>query len=198
MLKMEDQNDICGDYSDTLSSDEFDNMNISIYRTMEEQLSMFKDGEDRDFSYVQDMLASACDLPEHLEDWQVSSDVFLCLENKYSKLVLWSKSDRKLLFDLVNSILADMTIPDIGLCSKLMMKRWPEIDHGQLTEIVRQMVQKRSNCGHFFLEDVQPLPLDHGSEVELVGTKIAMMIHDDIMTDFIVGIMSQENLLVIS
>ena len=157
---------------------------------------MFKNEEDRDFSYVQDMLASVCDLPDHLEDWQVSSDVFLCLENKYNKLVLWSKSDRKLLFDLVNSILADMTIPDNGLHAKIMMKCWPEIDHGQLAENVWQMVQKRSNNGHFFLEDVQPLPLDHRSEVELAGMNIARMIHDDIIRDCIIEFMPQENYLV--
>ncbi|XP_066363356.1 uncharacterized protein [Miscanthus floridulus] len=196
MLKMEDQDDICEDYSGTLSSDEFDNMNISTYRAMEERLSMFTNEEDRDFSYVQDMLASVCDLPDHLEDWQVSSDVFLCLENKFNKLVLWSKSDRKLLFDLVNSILADMTIPDNGLHAKIMMKCWSEIDHGQLAENVWQMVQKQSNNGHFFLEDVQPLPLDDRSELELVGMNIARMIHDDIIRDCIIEFMSQENYLV--
>jgi len=195
MLKMEDQ-DLCEDYSGTLSSDEFGCMNISTYQAMEEQLSMFKDEEDRDFSYVQDMLGSVCNLPDHPEDWQVSSDVFLCLENKYGKLVLWSRSDRKLLFDFVNSILADMTIPDNGLHSKIMMKCWPEIDRAQLAENVWQMVQKRSNNGHFFLEDVQPLPLDHRSEVELVGMNIARMIHDDIIRDCIIEFLSQENYLV--
>ncbi|KAJ1261297.1 hypothetical protein BS78_09G017900 [Paspalum vaginatum] len=196
MLKMEGQDDICGDYPGTLSSDECNNMNVSMYQDTEEQLSMFKDEEDRDFSYVQDMLASAYDLPDHPEGWQVSTDVFLWLENKYSKLVLWSKSDRKLLFDLVNSILSDMTTPDNSLHSKIMMKCWPEIDHGQLAENVWQMVEKQSKYEQFVLEDVQPLPLDHRSELELVEMKIARMIHDDIIKDCIVEFMSQENYLV--
>ncbi|WVZ95912.1 hypothetical protein U9M48_041618 [Paspalum notatum var. saurae] len=196
MLKTEGQDDICGDYSGTLSSDECSNMNVSTYQDMEEQLSMFTDEGDRDFSYVQDMLASMYDLPDHPEDWQVSSDVFLWLENKYSKLVLWSKSDRKLLFDLVNSILADMTTSDNSLHSKIMMTCWPDIDHGQLAENVWQMVEKQSKYEQFVLEDVQPLPLDHRSELELVGMKIARMIHDDIIKDCIVEFMSQENYLV--
>lgn len=198
MLKMEGQDGICGDYSGTLSSDECSNMNVSMYQDMEEQLPMFKDEEDRDFSYVQDMLSSVCDLPHHPEDWQVSSDVFLWLESKYGKLVLWSKSDRKLLFDLVNSILVDMTMPDNSLHSKIMMNCWPEIHRGQLAENVWQMVQKLSNYPHFVLEGVQPLPLDHRSELELVGMKIARMIHDDVIEDSIIEFMSQENFLVTS
>ena len=47
---MEDQDGIYGDYSDTLSSTEFDNMNISTYWSMEEHVSLFNDEEDRDFS----------------------------------------------------------------------------------------------------------------------------------------------------
>ncbi|CAN6349526.1 unnamed protein product [Urochloa humidicola] len=197
ILKMEGPDDICGDYSDMVSTDEANNMNISTYQaTTEEQLPIFKNEEDRDLCYVQDMLASVCDLPDYPEGWQVGSDVFLCLENKYSKLLLWSKSDRKLLFDLVNSILADMTTPDNSLHSKIMMKCWPEIDCGQLAEDVWQMVQKQSNYEDFALEDVQPLPLDHRSELEVIGMKIARMIHDDIIKDSIVEFLFQENCLV--
>lgn len=194
MLKMEGQDDICGDYSDTLSTDECNNTNISTYEDTEEQLPIFKDEDDRDLCYVQDMLASMCDLPDYPEGWQVGSDVFLWLENKYSKLLLWSKSDRKLLFDLVNSTLADMTTSENSLHSKIMMKFCPEIDREQIAENIWQMVQKQSNYEHFVLEDVQPLPLDHRSEVEVIGMKIARMIHDDIIKDSIVELLLQENL----
>ncbi|KAG2624202.1 hypothetical protein PVAP13_3KG112300 [Panicum virgatum] len=196
MLKMEDQDGICGDYSDTQSTGECNNVDILTYQATEEQLPIFKDEEDRDLCYVQDMLASVCELPDYPEGWQVGSDVFLWLENKYSKLLLWSKSERKLLFDLVNSILADMTTPDNSLHSKVMMKYWPEIDHEQLAENVWQVVKKRSNYEHFALEDVEPLPLDHRSELEVTGMKIARMIHDDIIKDSIAEFMSQENYLV--
>ncbi|KAK8456730.1 hypothetical protein SEVIR_3G061400v4 [Setaria viridis] len=195
MLKMEGQDDICGDYSDTLSTGECNNINIATYQATEE-LPIFKNEEDRDLCYVQDMLASVCDLPDYLEGWQVDSDVFLLLENKYCKLLLWSQSDRKLLFDLVNSILADMTTPDNSLHSKIMMKCWPEINREQLAESVWQLVQKQSNYEQFALEDVQPLPLDHRSELEVIGMKIARMIHDDLIKGSIVEFLSQENYLV--
>ncbi|CAN6353547.1 unnamed protein product [Urochloa humidicola] len=196
ILKMEGQDDVCGDYSEMLSTDECNNMNILKYQaTTEEQLPIFKNEEDKDLCYVQDMLASVCDLPDYPEGWQVGSDVFLCLENKYSKLLLWSKSDRKLLFDLVNSILAEMTTPDNSLHSKIMMKCWPEIDRGQLAENVWHMVQKQSNYEDFAFEDVQPLPLDHCSELEVIGMKIGTMIHDDIINDSVMEFLFQEKYL---
>jgi len=58
------------------------------------------------------------------------------------------------------------------------------------------VVKKRSNYEHFALEDVEPLPLDHRSELEVTGMKIARMIHDDIIKDSIVEFLSQENYLV--
>nr|CAB3463707.1 unnamed protein product [Digitaria exilis] len=194
MLKMEGQDDIYGDYSDTLSTDECNSTNISTYQETEEQLPIFKDDEDRDLCYVQDMLASVCDLPDYPEGWQVGSDVFLWLENKYSKLLLWSKSDRRLLFDLVNSTLADMSALENSLHSKILMNCWPEIDREQLAENVWQMVRKQSKYEQFSLEDVQPLPLDHRSELEVIGMKITRMIHDDVIQDSIIEFLSRENL----
>ncbi|KAL6624822.1 hypothetical protein ACP70R_032143 [Stipagrostis hirtigluma subsp. patula] len=189
MLKMEDQDDTCGDYSDTLSGDECNTANIITYQTTEEQLPIFRDVEDRDFSYVHDMFVRACDFPEYTEDWQVSPDVFIGLENKYNKLLLWSKSDRKLLFDLVNSILADMTAPGSSFHSKIMQKCLPEMDCGQLAANVWQMVQKQSNCELFVWDNVQPLPLDHHSELELIKMEIVKMIHDDIIEDSVIELM---------
>ncbi|KAL6864684.1 hypothetical protein ACP4OV_015835 [Aristida adscensionis] len=189
MLKMEDQDDTCGDYSDTLSSDECNNINITRYQAMEEQLPIFKDEEDRDFSYVQDMFAGASDFPAYPEDWQVSSDVFIVLENKYSKLLLWSKSERKLLFDLVNSILADMTAPGSSFYSEIMKKCLAEMGCRHLVEHVWQMVRKRSNYEHFDWYSVQPLPLDYHSEVELIKMEIVKMIHDDIIEDSMIELM---------
>lgn len=192
MLKMDDQADNRGDDSDMFSSDECNNMDNSNYQVMEEQLMKFKDEEDRDFTYVQDILGTACDFPVYPEDWQVSSNVLLWLENKYSKLLLWSKSDRKLLFDLVNSILVDMTAPGSSLHSKIMMKCWPEMDRRMLAENVWQTVLMRRSHQHFSLDSVEALPLDHHSELEAIGTEIIEMIHDDILEEYVAEIIWQE------
>ncbi|XP_048564327.1 uncharacterized protein LOC125544658 [Triticum urartu] len=194
MLKMGDQVDTREDDSDAYSSDECDDTDISDYQVKEEQLPIFKDEEDRDCTYVQEMLGTACGFPVYPEQWQFSSDVFVWLENKYSKLLLWSKSDRKLLFDLVNSILADMTAPGSSLCSKIMMNSWPQMDWRKLAENVwRTAVFMRRSHQPFDLDSVEPLPLDHHPELEMFGADIAEMIRDDILEELVAELASHIN-----
>ncbi|GJM94396.1 hypothetical protein PR202_ga11036 [Eleusine coracana subsp. coracana] len=193
MLKTEDQDGTCGYYSDTFSSDECSSMKTSTCPVMEEQVPLFKDEEDRDFSYVQDMLDSVCDFPAYLADWQVSSNVFLWLENKYNKLLLWSKSDRRLLFDLVNSVIADMTAPNSNLHSKIMVNCLSEMDSAHLARFIWKMVQKQRYCEQVAWDGILPLPLDHHSELELIKMEVVKMIHDDIIKESIVEFVLKEN-----
>uniref|UniRef100_A0ACD5TYG3 Uncharacterized protein n=2 Tax=Avena sativa TaxID=4498 RepID=A0ACD5TYG3_AVESA len=191
MLKMDDQVDACRDDLDAFSSDEWNDTDISDCQVKEEQLPIFKDEDDRDCTFVQEMLGTACDSPFYPEEWQFSSDVFVWLENKYSKLLLWSRSDRKLLFDLVNSILADMTAPGSSLCSKIMMSSWPEIDWRKLAENVWQTaLLMRRSYQPFDLDSVQPLPLDHHPELGVFGTEIAEMIRDEVLEEFVAELVS--------
>ncbi|KAB8097847.1 hypothetical protein EE612_026694 [Oryza sativa] len=191
MLKMGDQDDTCGDDIYMLSSDECSDTDNLTYQLMEEQLPVFKDEYDRDFSYTNDILGSASDFLVYPEDWQVSPDVFVWLEDKYSKLLLWSKSDRRLLFDLINSILADMTAPGNSLCSNIMVKCWSEMDPRKLAENVWQTVLNRRNYEPFSLDCVEALPLDHHSEVEAIGAEIVKMLHDDILEESVAEFISQ-------
>ncbi|KAK1692213.1 hypothetical protein QYE76_008910 [Lolium multiflorum] len=186
MLKMGDQVDICGDDSDTFLSEECNDTDISDYQVKEEELPIFRDEEDRDCTFVQEMLGTACDSPVYPEEWQFSSDVFLWLENKYSKLLLWSRSDRKLLFDLVNSILADMTAPGSSLYSKMMMNSQPEMGWRKMAEKVWQTtLLMRRSYEPFDLDSVQPLPLDHQPELGVFGAEIAGMIHNDVLEELV-------------
>jgi hypothetical protein len=186
MLKMGDQVDACGDDSDAVSIEECNDIDISDYQVREEQLPIFRDEEDRDCTFVQEMLGTACDSPVYPEEWQFSSDVFLWLENKYSKLLLWSRSDRKLLFELVNSILADMTAPGSSLHSKMMMNSQPEIDWRKMAEKVWQTtLLMRRSYEPFDLDSVQPLPLDHQPELGVFGAEIAGMINDDVLEELV-------------
>lgn len=191
MLKMGDQDDTCGHDIYMLSSDECSDTDNLTYQLMEEQLPVFKDEYDRDFSYTNDILGSASDFLVYPEDWQVSPDVFVWLEDKYSKLLLWSKSDRRLLFDLINSILADMTAPGNSLCSNIMVKCWSEMDPRKLAENVWQTVLNRRNYEPFSLDCVEALPLDHHSEVEAIGAEIVKMLHDDILEESVAEFISQ-------
>ncbi|KAF0924076.1 hypothetical protein E2562_008403 [Oryza meyeriana var. granulata] len=190
MLKMDDHDDTCGDDIYMLSGDECSDTDILTYQVMEEQLPVFKDEDDRDFTYTNDILDAVSDFLLYPEDWQVSSNVFLWLEDKYSKLLLWSKSDRRLLFDLINSILADMTAVGNSLHSNIMMKCWSEMDPRKLAENVWQTVLKRRSHEPFSLDCVEALPLDYHSEVEAIGAEIVKMLHDDILEESVAELIS--------
>ncbi|KAK8919385.1 hypothetical protein KSP39_PZI021720 [Platanthera zijinensis] len=75
----------------------------------------FRDEEDRDYSYLLDMLIDSGIMKSeksgvfgacHLEEFPVGVDAFDRLEKKYKSVMSWSMSERKLLFDLVNSAVA--------------------------------------------------------------------------------------------
>uniref|UniRef100_J3M3E4 DUF4378 domain-containing protein n=1 Tax=Oryza brachyantha TaxID=4533 RepID=J3M3E4_ORYBR len=191
MLKMDGQDDTYGDDIYMLSGDECSDTDIFKHQVMEEQLPVFKDEDDRDFTYTNDMLAAASDFLFYPEDWQVSSNVFLWLENKYNKLLLWSKSDRRLLFDLINSILADMTSVGNNLQTNIMTKCWSEMDPRKLAENVWQTVLLRRSHEPFSFDCVEALPLDHHSEVEAIGADIVKMLHNYIVEESVAEFLSQ-------
>ncbi|KAG8084542.1 hypothetical protein GUJ93_ZPchr0010g7260 [Zizania palustris] len=193
MLKMDDQDDTCADDLYMFSSEDCNDMDILTYQAMDEQLPGFKDEDDRDFTYTNDMLGATFDLLIYPEDWQVSSNVFVWLEDKYGKLPLWLKSDRRLLFDLINSILADMTALGHSLHSNMMLKCWPEMDQRKLAEIVWQTVLQRRSHQPFSLDCIEALPLDHRSELEATETEIVEMMLDNILEESVAEFVSQQS-----
>ncbi|VAI01199.1 unnamed protein product [Triticum turgidum subsp. durum] len=90
----------------TISSDDG---NDSSYKSLE----AFQVEEDRDFSYLLDILISSGMIVS--TDWQllckswhsssfpVAPQVFERLESKYAKMTSWPKPERRLMFDLANS-----------------------------------------------------------------------------------------------
>ncbi|KAK1677640.1 hypothetical protein QYE76_038488 [Lolium multiflorum] len=92
----------------------------------------FWDEDERDFSYVVNML-NCLGIQSAEQDLLLDarcllrspacSDVYDNLEKKYSKLILWPQSERRLLFDLTNDILVD-TITCLTQCgSQGLMRR---------------------------------------------------------------------------
>jgi len=82
-----------------------------------EESQVFRDEEERDFSYVLDMLtglgihtANQDDLLEncYLLECPGGPDLYDELENKYSCLILWPPAERKLLFDITSAVLQDI------------------------------------------------------------------------------------------
>ncbi|XP_038980943.1 uncharacterized protein LOC103705996 [Phoenix dactylifera] len=168
-------------------------------------LQEFMDEEERDFSYLldilidsgvhaakQDRLFNSCYSPEH----PVGPGMFEKLEQKYNKLATWSRSERKLFFDLINSVLAEILAPCMDLhpwvqsnskigpmwgCEGLVEKAW------QMS--VKQ--RKELNVGNPEEKVLDFKWFELGDDVDIIGREIERMLKEDLLeelvSEFILG-----------
>ncbi|XP_008794407.2 uncharacterized protein LOC103710467 [Phoenix dactylifera] len=166
-------------------------------------LQAFRDDDDRDFSYLLDMLIESVvhgvnqgRLSDafYSPDFPVGPGVFDKLEKKYNALALWSRSERKLLFDFINSILVDLVAPCMDLHPWLVSNRCkPMWDREVLVERVWRMVaRKRKEIASNQEELVaEPRWLDTEENVDTIGRELEKMLTEDLLdelvSDFILG-----------
>ncbi|ONK61883.1 uncharacterized protein A4U43_C08F34560 [Asparagus officinalis] len=159
-----------------------------------QMLQIYENEEDRDYSYLLDIvtnlgldsLANTCCFLKHPEDL----DVFENLEEKYGVIVEWSKSERKLLFDVVSLILEDTLSPWTDEEPWLNPKRkfGPVWDHERLVEKVWQMVirlRNDSSAGKSEESILDPRWLDFRYELDTIGKEIEGMLKDDLLEELI-------------
>ncbi|KAM0930764.1 hypothetical protein ACQ4PT_000691 [Festuca glaucescens] len=158
----------------------------------------FMDEEERDFSYVLDML-TLLGIDAAYQDGQLDMycfseqpagpDLFEILENKYSGLILWQRSERMLLFDLTNAVIAEVMTSLVHHGSKGLLRRFSSRwDQEGFVEYVWQGVfqlRQEMDCNQ-----VDPLMMDlerHGSEdgIDLVGREIGTMVLESLVEETI-------------
>ncbi|XP_035818056.1 uncharacterized protein [Zea mays] len=157
----------------------------------------FRNTEERDFSYVFDMLAALGihaanedDLLDncYLLECSAGLDLYDDLEQKYDSLILWPVHERKLLFDITNAVLGDMITSVMNGCSKGLMARCsPGWNREEFAELVWQrVVQLRQEIE--FNQEALLLSVEWaGSEdgASLVGRDIGNMLQDDLVQEII-------------
>ncbi|KAK3147624.1 hypothetical protein QOZ80_3BG0284770 [Eleusine coracana subsp. coracana] len=157
----------------------------------------FRDEEERDFSYVLDMLTDlgihAADQDELLDNCYIvecytGPDLYDKLENKYRSLILWPQHERKLLFDITKNVLVDIITSLMQCGSKGMLRRWlPGWDQEEFAEMVWQrVVQLRQEME--FNQDWLSLDVEWvGSEdgVYLIGSDIGSELQEDLIEEII-------------
>jgi hypothetical protein len=161
----------------------------------------FRDEEERDFSYVLDMLTDlgihAANQDEllsncYLLESPVGPDLYDQLEDKYSSLILWPQPERKLLFDITNSVLVDI-ITSLMLCgSKGLLRRWsPGWKQEEFVEMVWQrVVHLRQEMG--FHEEGLSLGVEWvGSKdgAYMIGSDIGNALQEDLIDEIIADFM---------
>ncbi|KXG39653.1 uncharacterized protein LOC8081465 [Sorghum bicolor] len=163
---------------------------------MEESHS-FRNMEERDFSYVFDMLvALGIDAPNedelldncYLLECPAGLDLFDDLEKKYTSLILWPQHERKLLFDITNAVLGDMITSLMNSCSKGLKVRWsPGWNQEEFAELVWQRVVHVQQEIEFNQEALLLSVEWVGSEdgTNLVGCDIGSMLQDDLLEEIV-------------
>lgn len=166
-----------------------------------EILLAFEDEGDRDFSYLLDVLS---DLGVHEAEWDglsntfymreypVCSNAFDSLEKKYRNVKSWSRSERKLLFDLINLVLSEI-VEQIKIQHAWVKPRrliGPMCSHDCLVEKVWQMVVKYRKESENKLEEVLELKyLNLVEGVDIVGIEIESMLKDELLEELIFDLM---------
>lgn len=101
--------------------------------------------ESRDFSYMVDVLDESAfqdgDVEIRFEKWHSSEciasySIFETLEKKYGKQELWQKSERKLLFDRINSGMIEILRPriDIRVSPNLLQRKMRNMSRRDVIE----------------------------------------------------------------
>ncbi|PKU75770.1 uncharacterized protein LOC110105943 [Dendrobium catenatum] len=186
-LKQESANNYTEDLEVMISSDE--DAAAEPFPEYAGIIQSFRDEEERDYSYVLDILIdgdilkaeldglfSACHSPE----CPVSPNLFDKLEKKYISLDSWSRSDRKLLFDLTNSILADIIEPKARWQLKM-------VHDGLVEEVWQGVVKKMKEVEISSVENQTELRwADIGDDQELLGRQLENMLQEDLLDELLI------------
>ncbi|KAG6536634.1 hypothetical protein ZIOFF_001692 [Zingiber officinale] len=176
------------------SREESDLIPQSIY--LEED---FMDKEERDYTYLLDILFvsgihsskqnnlfNACHLPEY----PVNPTLFEKLEKKFGKLVSWSKSERKLMFDMTNSTLAEILAPCMDPLPWVNSIRtigpmWSS--EGLIERSWKILVKKRAELSFGNAEDkaLDFKWLDLGDHINDIGCEIARLLKEELLEELV-------------
>ncbi|XP_074561511.1 uncharacterized protein LOC141817785 [Curcuma longa] len=158
----------------------------------------FRDIDDRDFTYLLDIfLVSGTKsihdnklLKEHcLFGFALDQSVFVNLEKKYGAISSWSRSERRLLFDLVNCSLADLvtSYSDVHLGVTISKLSLPTYDSKSLVEAVWQMVVKQRKELQCSQEKkiLEPAWLGWKYDADVVAIDIEEMLNADLLHELV-------------
>ncbi|RCV40215.1 hypothetical protein SETIT_9G034600v2 [Setaria italica] len=193
-----------GRTSDYLSS-EVESNNNEPTQLVENILEEFEDEEERDFSYLLDILI-ASGIHGTAEDQlykvcqsldcPASYDVFEKLENKY-KVVTWSRSDRKFLFDMVNTVLSQILAPCLNMqpwvnTARNLAPLWGS--EGLLEKVLQVLDQRREELAPSKTKPEmkrfdQKWP-DLADGIDRVGRDIEKLIKDDLLEELVLELLS--------
>uniref|UniRef100_A0ACD5WC01 Uncharacterized protein n=1 Tax=Avena sativa TaxID=4498 RepID=A0ACD5WC01_AVESA len=195
-----------GGTSDYLCSEMEGSENDETTQLVEDILEEFGDEEERDFSYLLDILISSGihgitenELYKVCQslDCPAGYDVFDKLEKKYMKVTQWSRSDRKLTFDMVNCILSEILAPCLDMhpwvkTARNMAPAWGS--EGLLEKLLQLLAKRREELALSVSKPEkqafgQTWP-DLADYIDRSGREVEKMIKDDLLEELVLDLMS--------
>lgn len=197
LLKFDSENNFAKEIEAFISSDEDA---VEPFSQLGDIHQSFRDEEDRDYSYLLDLLIDSGLLKSersglfgacHLAELPVGLDVLDKLEKKYKSVESWSRSERRLLFDLVNYTIADIAAkPFVNM--RLLVKpslflQSKKAHEGLVEEIWQAVVKRRKEASSYSEEDqAGPKLFDfQNGESELVGRDLENMLSENLMDELL-------------
>lgn len=197
-----------GGFDDYLCCEMEAGENAETIQLVEEIHEEFEDEEERDFSYLLDILiSSGIHGTEEDQMYKVCQsldcptgyDVFDKLESKYMKVAQWSRSDRKLTFDMVNSILSEILAPCLDMhpwvtTARNMAPVWGS--EGLLEKVLQILVRRQEELALCVREPkAEKKVFDHkwpdlADYIDRAGRDVEKMIKDDLLEELVLDLLS--------
>lgn len=164
-------------------------------------MSTIKFKNSRDFSYLVDVLSEARLHSKNLEkgnvSWHsevrrvISPSVFETLEKKFGEQVSWSKSERKLLFDRINSGLVELFQSFVGVpeWAKPVSRRFrPLLDREMVEEELLILLDSQEREVNKHLVDKQFGKeigwIDLGDEIDSICRELESLLINELVVEF--------------
>ncbi|XP_062188687.1 uncharacterized protein LOC133891972 isoform X2 [Phragmites australis] len=196
LLKMEATDDADGTELISSSDDEISDSCKPLSETGQAS-DTFWDADERDVSYVLDMLTCLgiqSDEQDFLLNacysWECPAGgaIYESLEKKYSRLILWPQSERRLLFDLTNDALMDVIACLTHCGSQWMLKKWQSKwdKEGVLEEVWGRVCRQRREAECFQEERLMGVGwLDCEDVTNQIVGEIGSMLDEDLLEEVI-------------
>ncbi|KAF9676773.1 hypothetical protein SADUNF_Sadunf08G0037900 [Salix dunnii] len=160
---------------------------------------LYRAEESRDFSYLVDVLSEAGSDSRkllgfdswHSQDYPISYSVFETLEKKYGEQISWNRSEKRLLFDRINSGLIETLRPSMGMAAwtKPVARRFSFSLSQEMNEeevwmsLIAQEKEAGKDSEKVLGKDDRWLELS--DDVQFIGIEIENFLMDELVADIV-------------
>ncbi|KAL4621279.1 hypothetical protein ACB092_06G216500 [Castanea dentata] len=182
-----------------VSSDEDNEGSVDDLKENEDLMSLFGVEESRDFSYVVDVLTEAgfhgqlLDMDFgawHSSECPISLSIFETLEKRFGEQSSWKRSERRLLFDRINSGLLEILQPCMGVpswtkpVSKIFKPKMSlDMIEEELWMLLVSQEKEVSKDSAMNMLGKELASIDLGNDIDFIGREIERLLIEELVAE---------------